>query len=77
MRDANENILKMIVNNVHESVEFLEKFISTCTVEHIYKPTSTCFRSAPQEAENASLFEFDWEKSEIVALEDIKNMVRG
>lgn len=48
MRDANENILKMIVNNVHESVDFLEKFVSSCSVESLTKPTSECFQNLNQ-----------------------------
>lgn len=77
MRDANENILKVIVNNVQESVDFLEKFIASCSVESIFRPRSECFCSQTngQDSTAGSVFEFDWDKSDPVALDDIKNMV--
>lgn len=94
MRDANENILKVIVNNVHESVEFLEKFVEACAAESLYKPTNECFQynresQSSQEqntttttsttttanAASGGVFSFEWEKSEMIPLNDIKNMV--
>lgn len=99
MRDANENILKVIVNNVHESVEFLEKFVSTCAAESLNKPTSECFRNqqptsaaaglantsqptslsqdTPNTTTTGGIFSFDWDKSNAVEFNDVKNLVRN
>lgn len=74
MRDANENILKMIVNNVQESVDFLEKFINSSTLESLFKPTSACFTSSTN-PDTPGMFDFDWNKSDLVSIDDAKNMV--
>lgn len=42
MKEANENILKALINNVQESVDFLEKCLDTLTHD-ICLPTSECF----------------------------------
>ena len=81
MKDANENILKSITNNVHESVQFLEKLsqhlsttattttTTTTTTQDVRMPTSECFQN--MSAESGS-YELLWERGTPLAIEQIK-----
>lgn len=72
MKDANDNILKVITNNVQETVEFLERFVNTCTTSDVYKPTSACFKDLNAET---GLYELVWDNSEQINIDYIKNIV--
>ena len=71
MKDANENILKVLVNNVQESVDFLEKSLG-CLTQDICMPTSECFTNL--NAETGS-YDIIWHKSDTYNVNVLKCLV--
>ena len=72
MKDANDSILKVLTNNVMESVEFLEKCLKNFTGE-VSMPISDCFKNTSLENGRYEIF---WENSISMKLEQIQNYVR-
>lgn len=71
MKDANENILKSLINNVQESVDFLENFIKN--LEHdICMPSSECYTNL--NSENGT-YDLVWEKADQLEQDQVKNTV--
>ncbi len=71
MKDANENILKGLVSNVQESVDFLEHFLKN--LEHdICIPTSECYSNLNSET---GTYDLIWEKASQLQIEAVKNIV--
>jgi len=73
MKDANENILRVLVNNVQESVDFLLKSL-TCLDRDINIPTSECFTNLNSETGNYDLI---WTKSSVYTLNMLKCFVNS
>lgn len=71
MKDANENILRVLLNNVQESVDFLVKCLS-CLDHDINMPTSDCFTNLSAETGNYDLI---WEKSNVYTVDMLKCFV--
>lgn len=71
MKDANENILKVITNNVQESVEFLEKFFKNLN-RNVYKPTINCFKNLNSDC---GTYDLIWENSYNLEVEEVKAYV--
>lgn len=71
MKDANDNILKVLTNNVQESVDFLEKCLKQ--LDHdLAMPTSDCFGNI--NPENGS-YELIWKNGRILEIDEIRNSV--
>ena len=71
MKDANDSILKVLTNNVMESVDFLEKCLKSFTGE-ISMPISDCFKNISSENGKYDIF---WEYSISIKLDQIQNYV--
>jgi hypothetical protein len=71
MKEANENILRVLLNNVQESVDFLEKSLDNLSHD-ICIPQSDCFTNLSAETGNYDIF---WEKSKIYNLNVLKSLV--
>ena len=71
MKDANENILRVLVNNVQESVDFLIKCLN-CLDHDINIPTSECFTNLSAETGNYDLI---WSNSNVYNLNVFKSFV--
>ena len=71
MKDANENILRVLINNVQESVDFLLKSL-TCLDRDINIPTSECFTNLNSETGN---YDIIWTKSSVYTLNMLKCFV--
>jgi len=71
MKDANDSILKVLTNNVMESVEFLEKCLKNFTGE-IFMPISDCFKNINSENGRYEIF---WENSVVIKSDQIYNYV--
>ncbi|CAF0894283.1 unnamed protein product [Brachionus calyciflorus] len=68
MKDANENILKVITQNVNESVDFLEKMFNSYSGS-VYKPLSDCFVNLNSET---GYYDLKWENSSKIESDEIK-----
>lgn len=68
MKDANENILKVITQNVQESVEFLEKMFKSYEGK-VYKPAPDCFTNISSET---GAYNLQWTNSIIIESAEIK-----
>lgn len=68
MKDANENILKVITQNVQESVEFLEKMFKSYDGK-IYKPSPDCFINISSET---GAYDLEWSNSYQLESNEIK-----
>lgn len=71
MKDANENILRVLTNNVQESVDFLLKCLA-CIDRDINIPTSDCFTNLNSETGN---YDIIWTKSDVYSLSMLKSFV--
>jgi hypothetical protein len=71
MKDANENILKVLLNNIQESVDFLEKCLDTLTHD-ICLPTSECFTNLSAETGG---YDIVWERARHYDVKLIKALV--
>ncbi len=71
MKDANENILKVLLNNIQESVDFLEKCLETLTHD-ICLPTSDCFTNLSADTGG---YDIVWEKAKNYDVNLIKTLV--
>jgi hypothetical protein len=77
MKDANENILKALIANCTEPIEFLEKCLNELT-QDISLPNSECFSNiANTEANNTSSLSdmIQWTKASIFKADDLKYLV--
>jgi hypothetical protein len=72
MKDANDTTLKAIVNNVQETVDFLEKFSQFSGSHEIFKPTSSCFKDINTET---GVYELAWESAQMIRFDLIKSIV--
>ena len=72
MKDANDSILKVLTNNVQESVDFLEKLLKTNLTESIVLPTSDCFKNISSES---GTYDILWENVSKIEIDEIKSIV--
>lgn len=72
MKDANDSILKVLTNNVQESVEFLENLLKTDLTEDIVTPTSECFKNISTES---GTYDIVWENVDKIEINEIKSIV--
>jgi hypothetical protein len=72
MKDANDSILKVLTNNVQESVEFLENLLKTDLSEDIVTPTSECFKNISSES---GTYDIVWENVDKIEINEIKSIV--
>jgi hypothetical protein len=74
MKEANDNILKVLTTNVLESVEFLEKCAKSLdsSGEGLVRPTSDCFSNISAETGG---YELEWANSTRLEQEFIKQFV--
>jgi len=72
MKDANDSILKVLTNNVQESVEFLENLLKTDITEDIVTPTSECFKNISSES---GTYDIVWENVDKIEINEIKSIV--
>lgn len=68
MKDANENILKVLLNNVQESVDFIEKCLNTLNTD-ICIPTSECFTNL---SADTGSYDIVWENASVYSMNVIK-----
>jgi hypothetical protein len=71
MKEANDNILKLLTTNVQESVDFLEKSLKMLD-QDLIRPLSECFCNLSAETGNHDL---EWERSTKLNLEFVKQFV--
>ncbi len=71
MKDANENILKVLMNNVHESVGFLEKCLDTLSHD-ICLPTTDCFTNLSAETGG---YDIVWEQARNYSINVVKCLI--
>lgn len=71
MKDANENILKVLMNNVHESVGFLEKCLDSLTHD-ICVPTTECFTNLSADTGG---YEIVWEQAKVYSIHVVKCLI--
>jgi hypothetical protein len=73
MKEANDNILKVLTSTVQESVDFLEKFLHEMDKKFILlRPYSKCFSNLSAETGQC---DFLWENSEKLEQNYIKQFV--
>jgi hypothetical protein len=71
MRDANENILKVLNTNVQESVDFLDKCVKQLS-QDLIRPFSSCFSNINPETGDHELV---WSNSMLLELDLVKQIV--
>ena len=71
MKDANENILRVLATSVQESVDFLEKLIKQLSRD-ICVPTTECFANLIAEAGSYDVL---WNHSQTLKLSTLKSLI--
>jgi hypothetical protein len=73
MKEANENILKLLLTNIDDSVIVLEQYLTSLKAATLFKPTSQCFTNI-----NAETGEYDlvWSNGSPIDLQELNLLIK-